>query len=457
MQRLFSMAWLTWKAAFRYRLFWVLLVLLIALVTALPLLIKHDGSARGFAQILLTYTLSVITIVLGFSTLWLGCGTLARDIEEAQMQVVATKPIARWQIWLGKWLGILFLNAVLLAISGGCVFFLLQWRARQLPAEQQKALRNEVLVARASLKEPPVEIASFVEKAFAEFKKSNPVNPTEEPLVRKQIEERFKAEHQIVRPNFLRRWTIDFGPAAKRLRDQPVYVRAKFYVAQTNTAGTYRAVWQIGPPETPRVYREEMSLAANTFYEFAIPPNLFDADGKLTIDFMNWNDTAVLFSLEDGLEVLYRESGFGLNFMRGLGIILCWLSLLAAIGLTAATFLSFPTAAFFSLTILIVGLSSGTLNRVVEEGTALSTNHETAEVPSLFDRALVTVFAGMLKVINLVQGFSPVDALSSGRSITWGQLGLAFAQVVLLLGGMFAGAGMIIFNRRELATAQSTT
>jgi len=28
--------------------------------------------------------------------------------------VVAVKPIARWQIWLGKWLGLLMLNAALL-------------------------------------------------------------------------------------------------------------------------------------------------------------------------------------------------------------------------------------------------------------------------------------------------------------------------------------------------------
>jgi hypothetical protein len=62
-----------------------------------------------------------------------------------------------------------------------------------------------------------------------------------------------------------------------------------------------------------------------------------------------------------------------------------------------------------------------------------------------------------LQIINLVQGFSPVDSLSSGRSITWGQLGLAFGQIVLLLGGMLAIAGMLIFTRRELATAQGTS
>src|SRR6516164_8401513 len=150
MQRIFAIAWLTWKAALRFKLFLVIAVLLILAVVGLPLVIRDDGTAQGFTQIILTYTLTAITGLLGFSTLWLACGTLARDIEECQIQVVATKPIARWQIWLGKWLGIVSLNAALLALSGGCVFGLLQWRAARLPAAEQKELREQVLVARGS-------------------------------------------------------------------------------------------------------------------------------------------------------------------------------------------------------------------------------------------------------------------------------------------------------------------
>ena len=147
MQKILAIAWLTWKAAFRFRLFLVIAVLLLAAVVGLPLLLQDDGTARGFTQILITYTLSVITALLGLSTLWLSCGTLARDIEECQIQVVATKPVARWQIWLGKWLGIVSLNAALLALSGASVYGLLQWRATRLPAAEQEILRTQVLVA----------------------------------------------------------------------------------------------------------------------------------------------------------------------------------------------------------------------------------------------------------------------------------------------------------------------
>src|SRR5438876_12451012 len=126
MQRLLAIAALTWKAAFRFRLFWVLTGLLLSSVVVLPLLLKDDGTARGFTQILLTYTLSVITTLLAISTLWLACGTLARDVEECQVQMVAVKPIARWEIWLGKWLGLLALDAALLAVAGASVYGLLQ-------------------------------------------------------------------------------------------------------------------------------------------------------------------------------------------------------------------------------------------------------------------------------------------------------------------------------------------
>jgi len=153
--------------------------------------------------------------------------------------------------------------------------------------------------------------------------------------------------------------------------------------------------------------------------------------------------------------VLYRDGGFGLNFARGLAVILCWLSLLAALGLAAASLLSFPVAAFFSISVLVVALSSGTLSNVVAEGTVTGADHETGEVSgSWIDTVLLPLFRSILAVVKLVEAFSPVDSLSTGRSISWGQLGQAFAQVVLLMGGILALIGIIIFSRRELATAQ---
>ena len=461
MQRLFAIAWLTWKAAFRFRMFLVIAALLLLSVVGLPLVVKDDGTARGFTQILLTYTLSVITGLLGLSTLWLSCGTLARDIEECQMQVVATKPIARWQIWLGKWLGIMSLNAALLALSGACVYGLLYWRATRLPAAEQEVLHEQVLVSRGSAKpaNPAAEIEADTRSLLQERLKANPelARSPDLPEVLKQIRGLAAARYQLVPPALQRGWRIDLGYARNYLRDKPLQLRVKFNAAQKSASGTVLAMWQVGEPNVTALWQtpEPMSLAPDTFHEFTIQPNPFNRQGVLTVVFWNLNDTTLVFPLEDGIEVLYPEGGFALNFARGLGIIFCWMALLAALGLAAASFLSFPVAAFLSLAFLLVGLSSGTLAEAVQAGTVASGNSETGQMgSSIADVVLIPLFKGLLVVISLIRSFSPIDSLSSGRCVTWTELGAAFGQIVLLLSGILGLIGIGLFNRRELATAQ---
>ena len=460
-QGVIAVARLTWKAAVRYRLFLVIAVLLVVAVVGLPMLIKDDGTARGFTQIVLTYTLGAATALLGLCTLWLSCGTLARDIEECQMQVVATKPIARWQIWLGKWLGIVTLNAALLAIAGACVFGAMQWRSKTLPPTEQEVLRSEVLVARGSAKPKNVQkdIEDDARKILEERLKKTPLSsPADVQEVQNQILEQVKAGYQLVPPGYAKTWEIHFGAKAKSLRDQPLQVRIKFNTADRTTSGTYGGLWQAGVPQKTRLWRNDapMSLAPDTFHEFQIPAGLIDDNGVLTITFANLNNTALLFPLDDGMEVLYRDGGFGPNFVRGLAIILFWMALLAAIGLASASFLTFPVAALLSLTILTMTLASGTMASVVSEGTIDSNSSATGSlVVTILNRVIVPAFSVAVKVINFATNSSPIDALSTGRSITWADLGLAFAQTVLALGGIFALCGIFLFSRRELATAQA--
>lgn len=449
---------MTWKAAIRFRLFAVVAALLVLAVVGLPLIVKDDGTARGFAQIILTYTLTAITVLLGFSTLWLSCGALARDIEECQIQIVATKPIARWQIWLGKWLGIASLNAALLALAGACIYGLLEWRATKLPLVERTQLRQDLLVARGSAKEADITalIDSKTEEILQSRLKSNPGIGADINEVRTQIREQVKSDFQLVPPDSYRPWNIDLSADKDYIRDKPLQLRIKFESADHNPNGTYMGIWYIGNPDsTNYVMMPPMSLSPDTFHEFTIPPNLTSDKGMLTIVFVNQNNMSLLFPLEDGMEVLFPQGSFTVNFIRALGIILCWLVLLSAIGLMAASFLSFPVAAFFSLTMLAVAFSSGTLAETVDLGSVTTGSTPTAATRSLTDTIFIPIFKVMIDVLNLVEKFSPIDALSSGRSIPWSELGAAIGQIVILFGGIFAVIGISLFSRRELAAAQN--
>ena len=467
MQALLAVALLTLKAAVRFRLLIVLIALLLLTVVGLPLVLKDDGTAQGFTQILLTYTLSLITALLGLSTLWIACGTLARDIEEYQMQVVAVKPVPRWQVWLGKWLGIMILNGGLLSMSGAAVFFLMQYRSAKLPEDEQAILRDEIFVARGAAREELQDYEPIVDQFMANALEANPELADSENRilrsVREEIKQRVIESQQVVPPNpgIRRRWQMKVAPP-EEIKDQPLYLRVKFFTGSAYDTATYIGFWEIGPPEGARRARIENSISPESPIQFEIPPNLVDAAGVLTVDFANLNDQPLMFPLGEegetpGVEVLYKKGSFAPNFARGMILIYCSLGFLCALGLMAASFLSFPVAAFFSLALLFVGLCHGILEQIVYEGGITGVDSSTGKTasPSPVDWAAVRVTKGMLFVINSIRDSFPVDNLSTGRMITWRQVFQSVLQIVMLGGGIFACSGMVIFTKRELATAKS--
>ena len=101
----------------------------------------------------------------------------------------------------------------MLTLSGASVYGLLQWRATRLPADQQKILRNEVLVARGSAKAASLdkEIQAETDRLLRERLQKNPDLKADIAEVRKQILEQIKAEYQIVPPGYVHEWEIDLG------------------------------------------------------------------------------------------------------------------------------------------------------------------------------------------------------------------------------------------------------
>jgi hypothetical protein len=293
-----------------------------------------------------------------------------------------------------------------------------------------------------------------VRQRIAELEKTDPAD-VNEAEIRQQVTAEAMSAITTVPPGSGRYWVIDLHTLPERTQNEAFRVRVKFNSSDPNPETTYDTYWTVGPRDSSRVARLHESLPPDSFQEFDVPPHLLDDKGRLIIEFFNANEASLVFPAEDGFELLYYENSFVVNFIRGLLIILCWQALLASIGLAAASQLTFPVAAFVSMAILLMGLSSGTLQTVVDQGTITTYNATAGSFGhSLLDPIFVPLFKGSLKIIKLVQSFSPVDFLSTGRSITWGLLGLAVAQIVVLMGGVFCALGIILFGRRELATAQ---
>lgn len=136
------------------------------------------GTASAFPRL-------AVLLLLGGATLWLACHTMARDLETGQLQTTLVKPAARWQDWLGKWLGILVLDALLLTVAAAGVAGL--QRARQpnvLPLRRAiwQAMNAAFLRGRLSWNQPEqriefgpnLDLLENVSRAFAEMLQAEP-------------------------------------------------------------------------------------------------------------------------------------------------------------------------------------------------------------------------------------------------------------------------------------------
>jgi len=454
--KLTAVAWLTMKAAVRQRLFLAIAAALFLVVTGLPLALKGDGTAQGLTRILITYTLGSITVMMAVSTLWLSCGALAKDIDECHIQTLAVKPIARWQIWLGKFLGILSLNAILLVFAGGMVVAMIEKRAEELSPEQQETLRNEVLVGRGVATMPKIDYTPDIEATYKNILETEEgAKDIPEEDVKKMIAEQLRAEDELLPSGHSRVFNVNLARVRDTIEGLPVFLKFQFFAAKKDKNNVYFFDIVAGPAGSTKSRARGMELPGNNVNTIPLPPDLLDEEGVMRIEIANLNETDVLVPLDGGMEILYREYGFAGNFFRGMAIVFLWLTLLAAIGMSASSLLSFPVAAFFSMGVLIVGLSGGTLSATLEYGGTGEADHESGAVEEgLLDPILLPLFKVLLQGIELVEGFSPIESLSEGRSITWGDLGKAFFQIGILMSGFFGAIGMGILSRRELATAQ---
>jgi len=510
----------TFKAAVRYRFVVAMAITLLVIVFGLPMMVKSDGTAKGMVQLVLTYTLGVTTALLGIASLWMGCGTLAREIEDNVMQMVAVKPIARWQIWFGKWLGIMLLNATLLLPTGLAIFFLIEAQANssELSKEEQAKLRNEVLVSRSVVKNPEPEFTLVRARAYAYCKlialgktdtQYTPqeqnlrmsVTPAEHILslrgndytrmieeaqnssskerlsqlnteletLEHQAKEVARGTQEVIVPGEYREWVFQIDPKlVGEINKRPIYLRYKFNAGDEYDPKSHLCKWVVGHGTgkrwPPNEQFKTLTVGSNVFHELeinltggAVPdqgPNL----GKVVVHFINHTDNPIVFQLGDGPSILYHDGGFGVNLARGLLIIYFWLGLISAIGLMASSFLSFPVATFMSIGILLISASTGTLEQIIEEEGISGINHETGrkDQSTAVDKLAINMSKAILWLTDLVWGYSPVDNLSSGKTITWNSLLIAFVGIILIMAGLVSALGAFMFQRKELALPNPT-
>ena len=141
------------REAVRQRISVAFIILLVILLPLIPLWINEDEQLRYQLQSYLSRSISITYVLLACMTLILGCASVAFEIRDRQIWQVMTKPVSRWSYLVGKWLGLVAINAVGITTASLAIFISVEYMKTRpaMDAQDQLAVRTEVLTARAGI------------------------------------------------------------------------------------------------------------------------------------------------------------------------------------------------------------------------------------------------------------------------------------------------------------------
>ena len=447
MRKIWAVAKITVAQAIRMKIALLFFILLIIILPVLSFIVTGDGTLKGKLQTFTAYGMGLMNFLLCILTIIIASYTLSSDLKQNMLHTILTKPIRRFELFIGKAMGLLILDLGLLIIFSGLIYgLILTIPYLTKPSdEEMQAAKNEFFTARAEIEPVPIDIERVKNLAMEDFAKENklPKDPQERFVFEQRILAELNAQARSVPPGMSRLW--QFEGLTPKDREGSIYIKYKFEAVSPPADEMVISYWSVGDlrplklglPVDP--YQTGRKDKNKTSYEIEMPASLIPVDGHLDVVFENYveNNTTLIFP-EGEFKLLYRSDSFEFNFVRACLIIFARMIFLAVLGLSLSTWLSFPVVILISFVVFFIGVISGFI------------------LDSLTYVENLTLFFGLLKyLLYLLPRFdgqhSPIEFMVSGRMISWSFLGLIYLKLFCLQ-TVFAGlAGISIFSRREIA------
>lgn len=451
MRSVWAVARNTIRQAVRMKIAVVFVVLLIILLPLMGVSVTGDGTLKGRLQTFVSYGLSLTSILLCLLTIVVSVYSLTSDIKQRQIFTVITKPIRRFQLLLGKLLGVVLLDVALLVLFSAIIYGVAIYMPKFYDSIEDELVQvdNEFYTARASLAAPEVDVIKDVDETYLRLKQSDQLPQDMPPSkIKAYLTSLKRLEKRAAEPGRELIW--EFNNVEPIDPNGSLFIRFKYDVSVNPPdshvhsqwfAGDYRQVRYGDKAETPIYETPVRRDPVRAFREIEVPAAAVAKDGYLAVGFLNVpiNNTVVIFPLEDGLEVLYKADTFTANFVRAVLLILFRLVFLACLGVLGATFLSFPVAILFCLVIFFTASFSGF---VLESFDFLSEN-----LSGVYSYTIRPV----IRLLPQFDKFNPTKFLIEARLISWPLLAKVIGLMVCVKGFLLLLVALLIFSYREIA------
>ena len=465
MRRVWAVARTTLREAIRSRTAIVILIAVVAVVGLSPFLLRGTGKLSERIQLVLSYSLGAVGFLLSIMTIFLAASTLAGDLREQRIETIVTKPVPRWQILVGKWVGVMILNVVLVIVSGGTTYLLVRYVIGN-PSDdtERQQLKNEVYVARHTVKPTPPD--KKIEQTMDDEirrKREAELLPEgfDEAQYRRARRKTLRIAFNDMRPGHPQVW--EFRQVMPTHPHEPLFIRYKVVAAGPGEGGAKPdAIWLAWAiSANPRMPIEETyvplpeKVSLGDFHMIAVPAGIVRSGSGLYVAFTNITNhprfgplVYAAFPAEEGIQLLYRAGSFEWNFVRTMILLLVRLAFLSALALAAAALLSFPVASLFVLFVFACAL-------MVSHFLALAAPVGGADYAPVYQAS--PFHRMVLKAVSAaVPSFSHYDGatnLATGRLVPWRLVVRGILIVGALYGGVVMLLGCLHFAARELAGA----
>lgn len=457
MRRALAIARLTFAEGVRMRIVLVFLILLVFLVLRMPFALRGDDTLTGRLQNFLAYSLGALSLLLSLATVFFSCATLTNEIKERSLHLVVTKPVTRFQILVGKWLGVMLLNLLIVALCGGAIYglaYFIQSRPEQFERDRLQ-VRDVVWTARLAARPtvPQEEIVQEAARNVQERIDRGELEPSQQKEALAARAQEVMNQWRNIEPGGYRVYRFE-GLTPPETQDTVIQVRYQARGLPIPPGEMLTIMWVIHDPETgaPLAQRQTRDRSSET-HEFLVRAEAAVRNGVLDLGVYNVyppeTPISIFFEGDNSLQVLYKVGGFEGNFLRALLIIVFQLALLSALGVFFGVFVSFPVACLCTGAFFLIALTFPYLMEAMGTNIqALGEFDPYGPLGPYVRRLLVPIL--QVAVPDFAH-FSGVSYVVDGLAIPDGLMVRCAARTVLYGGALLLLPGWLIFRRREIA------
>lgn len=426
MQRVFAIAILTLKEAYRKKAFLVLLVFAVALASSSAFFPVMDAGTR--ISLVKIWSVRAMALFSALIAIFLSSVSIPSDVEEKRIYTLVSKPVSKADIFLGKFIGFAFVVAIFLLVTA--IITMLYIRIVQYTSPEKITLDAK-----------PQIFADVVKRKKAERKEGEDkyrlAGNTQNSLI--WVFKGLNLHTLQQEPQ------LEINLQAEDMRNDiayTAYINVKVVNTETNVEKEFKDVY----------------IRSNTPKKLTLPRELTNKGEEIVVEISRKEVESLILATSASVVIYGNVKNFELNYLRGICLVYLQTLIVLTASLMASTFLGGPVAIFFGIAVFFCGSIYNFVETSLKTAEALLehqkkspsqyTRPEDIPVPVVKVAMHITKFA-----LKIIPDFKKFDFLTPFLENKWVEskiLGKA-----TMYGGIFIVAflilGMIVIKARDFS------